>query len=816
MNTRLSQTALSFLLLLSIITLSLPQIGYAQTATPFAAAADYSSKLKTIEERVEARRNELGIPGMSLVIVKDDKIIYIKGLGYKDFEKKIVVTPDTQFAIGSATKAFTALSVLMSMDEGKLSLDDSPKKALPYFKMYDAETDKNITIRDLLSHSSGLNRTDLAMITGKLNRAELIQVTAQAKPTAKLREKFQYQNIMFAAAGEIVANVQKKPWEKFVPERIFAPLGMKNSTMSLVEMKKAKDFSFGYAYNFDTKVTEKKPFRDIDQVAPAGSINSSARDMAEWLRFVMNGGTANGKRLVSEKGYEEWLKPQMKIGGTSSYGFGWFLQDWNGLKVVQHGGNIDGFNSMVAMIPEKKLGFVLLTNVTASSIGTDIMPLIWSNILGEPKNEAEKLPLKTMQLMAGKYRLAAANTDVEVKIVGDDMFLSVPGQPNYKLVRTAPRQFKLEGAPDGFSVKFSPEQGDATEMYLKQPQGDYTLPRIAADGNVVKPATSPSTPTAAKDLIGKYTPPGSADAVIEIKEADGKITFNLPGQQPYQLTPKTDGSFALAPLPETYFLNAKRDAAGKLTAVAVTQPEGVFEFKLADASTKPAFTITADELMQKAIDASGGEANWRKLTTRVSTFDADLENQGVQANGTIYSKAPGMTATETTMTALGKTIATGWEYFDRTGGEESYSFAPAEKYTGKRLDDAKLSSAFYGILDYKTLFKKVEVKRLAKVGDDECYVVEFTPNNGSAYTDFYSTKTFLLRKHEGLLNSSTSDQKIAYSTTFDDYRPVDNVMVAFRSESYNVGAGNVVTTLKSVKHNTAVDQKLFAPRSQNR
>src|SRR5262249_20704994 len=141
----------------------------------------------------------------------------------------------------------------------------------------------------------------------------------------------------------------------------------------------------GYNYNFDTKETERLPFRDIDQVAPAGSINSTANDMAEWLRFVLNGGTVRGRRLVSEKGYEEWLKPQMKVAGRVSYGFGWFLQDWDGLKVVQHGGNIDGFNSMVAMIPEKKLGFVLLTNVSASPLGNEMMDVVWKNLLGDAK-----------------------------------------------------------------------------------------------------------------------------------------------------------------------------------------------------------------------------------------------------------------------------------------------------------------------------------------------------------------------------------------------------------------------------------------------
>ena len=193
----------------------------------------------------------------------------------------------------------------MAQDEGRLSLDDNPKKYLPYFKINDAEIDKNITIRDLLAHSSGLNRTDLGWVTGKLNREEIIKVAGEARPTAKLREKFQYQNVMFVAAGEIVNAVEKKPFDKFVPERIFKPLGMTNSTMSIDQMKRAKDFSNGYEYNFDTKETRNLPMRDIDAIAAAGSINSSAKDMANWLKFITNGGTINGKRLVSEKGYEE-------------------------------------------------------------------------------------------------------------------------------------------------------------------------------------------------------------------------------------------------------------------------------------------------------------------------------------------------------------------------------------------------------------------------------------------------------------------------------------------------------------------------------
>src|SRR5215203_664260 len=193
-KSKVVHTLLAFLLLFSVATTTFAQVGNAQAP---ATASSYAAALSVIEGKTDARRKELGLPGMSLVIVKDDQVIYSKGLGYKDFENKVPVTPDTQFAIGSATKAFTALSVLMTADEGKLSLDASPKTVLPYFKMADPDTDKNMTIRDLLTHSSGLNRTDLAMITGKLTRAELIRVAGEAKPIGKLREKFGYQNLMF-------------------------------------------------------------------------------------------------------------------------------------------------------------------------------------------------------------------------------------------------------------------------------------------------------------------------------------------------------------------------------------------------------------------------------------------------------------------------------------------------------------------------------------------------------------------------------------------------------------------------------------------
>src|SRR5688500_6596294 len=306
-------SALALCFVLSASLLPLPSVA-AQQATATATAKDYSAALSAIEQALDTKRKELGIPGLSIAIVKDDRVIYLKGLGDKDFEKKLPVTPDTRFAIGSASKAFTGMLAVMGADDGKLSLDDSPKKFLPYFTLRDQEAAAKITIRDLLAHRSGLNRTDLAMVTGMLNREELIKVAGMAKPTAKLGEKFQYQNIMYAAAGEAVAQAEKSTWDKLTASRIFKPLGMTNSDTTAAAMQKARDYSIGYDYNPTTKVTRRLPQREIFAAAPAGAINSSARDMAQWVRLMLNNGTHNGRRLVSEKGFDELIR---KIGRAS-------------------------------------------------------------------------------------------------------------------------------------------------------------------------------------------------------------------------------------------------------------------------------------------------------------------------------------------------------------------------------------------------------------------------------------------------------------------------------------------------------------------
>ncbi|MDT5272306.1 MAG: hypothetical protein QOH49_4492 [Acidobacteriota bacterium] len=806
--------ALSAALLLSTAPALAPRAQAQVAAKPQAATpADLDAKLAAIEKVVEEKRVANGIPGLSLVIVKDDKVIYIKGFGYKDFERKVPVTPDTLFAIGSSSKAFTAMLIKMAADEGKLSLDDSPKKFLPYFKLQDPEADAKITLRDLLSHSSGLNRTDLAWVSGVLNREEVIRVAAQAKPTAKLREKFQYQNVMYAAAGEIVGRAENSNWEKLVSERIFKPLGMKSSDTSVPEMQKAHDYAYGYVYEDGTKETRRVPTRDLPAIAPAGAINSSARDMAQWLRLMLGGGVFEGKRLVSEKNFAELIKPQMKISGLVSYGLGWFLREWRGHKVAEHGGNIDGFNAQVALMPDQHLGFVMLTNVSASPVPASTMNVVWSNLVGDPNAPAQVPtavaaadPAAKIENEAGDYSFEAAGFNVSISVNEGKLRMAVPGQPTYTLEPVGGSRYKLAEI-DGFFVTFRPAKDNPqeTEIYLEQPQGNAVLKKVkAADAATAGASAEYAGPL--KEVVGSYESEKEGPAV-EVAVRDGKVVLVVPGQPAYPLVERSKDVLGSTALPETYSIVVRRDEAGRVAGFTLKQPgaESVFnraaEFKA---------TMTVDELMAKVVEATGGEAALRKHKTLRIVADADLLHQGVSGEAIIFARAPNSYAQDVTLTALGKKIGTFHEFFDGAQGGEEGSFIPFDPKTGKELDETRNGSDFYAPLNWKTLFKTADIKKMSKVDGEETYVVVFTPEKGSAVTQYISAKTYLPLRVDTVATSDTISMPV--TETYSDYRSVDGVMIPFRRVSNSQAMGDTVLRIREATFDVPVPEVVFKRR----
>jgi CubicO group peptidase (beta-lactamase class C family) len=780
-----------------------------------AAPADLEARLAAVEKAVDEKRQQLGIPGLSLAIVKDDRVIYMKGLGHRDFEGKVPVTPDTLFAIGSSSKAFTALLVAMAADEGKLSFDDSPKKFIPYFRLQDPDADAKINVRDLLSHGSGLNRTDLAWVSGVLNREEVIRVAAAAKPTAKLREKFQYQNVMYAAAGEVVGRVWGSTWERLIAERIFKPLGMKSSNTSVAEMRRARDFSHGYVYEEATKETRRVPTRDLPAIAPAGAINSSARDMAQWLRLMLGGGSFGGRRLVSEKGFAELLKPQTLVAGNVHYGLGWFLRDWKGHRVVEHGGNIDGFNAQVALMPDQRLGFVMLTNVSASPLPASTMQTVWSHLVGDPGGAkpptpaaaAAADPASKIENEAGDYLLEAGNLKLTVAVKEGKLTLTVPGQPVYALEPQGGRRYKLAGM-EGFQVTFRPAKDNPqeTEIYLEQPQGNYVVKKLKSADATTAGASGASAEYAGplKEVVGNYEPQQAGRPPVTVEIKDGKVTLVVPGQNPYPLVEREKDVLGATNLPDSYSILVRRDEAGRVAGLTLKQPGAESLFDRVGGFKSP---VGLDELMAKAVQALGGEAALRRHKTMRVTADIDLLHQGVSGEAVIFARAPNAYAQDVQLVALGKKIGSFHEFFDGAEGASEGSFMPYNPKTGTELEETRISSDFYAPLNWKTLFPKAEIRKMAKVGDEEAYVVVFTPEKGSPVTQYISAKTFLLLRQDSLSTSDTVSLPI--SETFSDYRSVDGVMIPFRRVQSSQSMGDTVLKIREVTFDVPVPEEAF-------
>jgi CubicO group peptidase (beta-lactamase class C family) len=322
------------------------------------------------------------VPGLAVAIVKDGKVVYAKGFGHRDVKKGLKVTPDTLFAIGSCSKAFTATALGILVDEGKLDWDKPVRDYLPDFRLQDGYATEHLRPRDLVTHQSGLPRHDLVWYGSPLSRKELFERLRHLEPSRPLHARYQYNNLMYMTAGVLIERVSGSTWEEFVRRKILDPLGMKSSNFSVNDSQKMPDFSLPYQEQ-NSEIKE-IPFRNIDAIGPAGSINSSVNEMAHWLLMQLNKGKFDNRQIISEKGLGEIHTPQMVAGGDlkydesfySSYAMGWGVTSYRGHPALSHGGGIDGFTSQVRFLPKDQLAVVVLTNSSSPASG-----LIASNVV---------------------------------------------------------------------------------------------------------------------------------------------------------------------------------------------------------------------------------------------------------------------------------------------------------------------------------------------------------------------------------------------------------------------------------------------------
>ncbi|MBX6363926.1 MAG: serine hydrolase [Gemmatimonadetes bacterium] len=350
-----------------------------------ASGASAQKPLQGIDAYVQKAMAAWRVPGMAIAVVKDDSVVFAKGFGVREVGKPDRVDENTLFAIGSSSKAFTVALIGTFVDEGKMRWDDPVTKYLPEFQLSDPYRTREETLRDLVTHRTDVSRSDALWYGTPFSRDEIVRRARYLPPIASFRSQYNYNNIMFLAAGQAAARVGGRSWDELVTERILRPLGMTATNTSTDSLRRLRDVATPHAIR-DGKLVA-IPWRNIDNIAPAGSINSSVLDMAKWVRFQLGDGTFAGQRILAKKTLDEMHAPQtivplrpwlatspdpinaLMVPGTHfmMYGLGWFMQDYRGRKLIGHGGAIDGMRAQVAFVPEEKLGVVILTNLDGSA-----------------------------------------------------------------------------------------------------------------------------------------------------------------------------------------------------------------------------------------------------------------------------------------------------------------------------------------------------------------------------------------------------------------------------------------------------------------
>lgn len=334
------------------------------------------------------------VPGLAVAIVQGDSIVFEKGYGTRHVGRNEPVDAHTLFAIGSTTKAFTATALLMLEDSGKVDLDAPARTYLPALELRDPYVTRELTVRDLLTHRSGVSADDFLWLLG-YPRADLVRRMRFLPQVSSLRSQYAYNNLSYMLAGEVAASASGIPWDRLVQTRILAPLGMRETVMGYAQLAGRPNVAAAHMREGDSTVVI--PELDIDNAGPAGSMHSSVHDMALWLRFQLDSTRVGGRRLVSPGHWAEMYTPQFvvpvdrfypsaRLAGTRfvAYGLAWFLEDYGGHFVAMHTGSIDGMSAMAGMLPDQRVGVVVLANLDHAEVRHAILNHVLDLYTGRP------------------------------------------------------------------------------------------------------------------------------------------------------------------------------------------------------------------------------------------------------------------------------------------------------------------------------------------------------------------------------------------------------------------------------------------------
>lgn len=807
--------------LLAAMILALAPAALAQDTKPAPppAVPPIEQRVDAFLTQLDARRKELGVPGAAVVVVQGDRIVRIAGLGLRTLAPPEPVTADTVFAIASVTKQFTAMAVVFAVSEGKMVFEDHPRKYVPTFRLRDPEADAKLNMIDLLTHRSGLDRSDVTFLMAPFTQAEMFELAYRAKPAAKFREKFLYSNTMYALAGTAVGRAYGTTYERFMTERLLQPLGMRSSTATHAEFLSSANRAAGYIGAAGAH-TPAKP-ADLTAVAAAGSLNSTARDMGAWLRFLNARGRIAGALEISPAAYARVFEVHYRYDEKSGYGLGFDLQTRSGVLVASHGGNIPGYTAHVVHVPDRALSFALLTNLNAAPLPAAAEALFWDTVVKPELPEAAAPPATpappapapsaspiSPDLLIGTY-FATEGGEFEVKKTDSGLVAILAGQPHYSLKAAGANVYDFVGL-DGFSLAFAESDAMPGRMaaLLRQPASHPS-------GNInylkkdevwlARAKAQHGGPDA--DLIGHYH---TADRTIRMEIAPYRqgIALVVTAIPPLPLVKFGGDLYRFEGKPETYRLTVKRSSGSRVVGFTYEQPrirdEMIAEASAAAGDTGPA----ARSLLERAVAAAGGAEALDRIASRASIGRASAETLGIE--GRIEDLiVPGKRAELLELGAFGKFVVKARVLTNERQSLTLTQEAEPAAATGKALEAARFFAVPHPLYRWRDRFASVAMAGEVAINGENAYVVELTPRGLAPLRLFLSAQSLMILREELPSYAGDALQSAASAIDYADYRAVNGVRLPFAAAVTIPLFGRIAIAYESVSLDTALDPKTF-------
>jgi len=565
-------------------------------------------QLQGFEDFVHTTIHDWHVPGLAIALVKDGEVVFSQGFGLRDVEHDLEVTPQTLFPIGSATKAFTTMALALLADEGKLDWDVPVKEYIPTFKLSDPFATERMTPRDLVCHRSGLPRHDLMWYGSPFTRKELFDRLRYLEPNQDFRTTWQYQNLMYMAAGYLVEQISGQSWEDFVQQRIFERLEMSSSLFDTTQAQQTADFSLPYQKK-DGEARLIPFYGEQWAVGPAGAIVSCIDDLSTWVQLHLRQGKHQARQFVSPGQITLMHSPQMVIGGnseyaellSSSYGLGWFIVPYRGHTLLHHGGNIDGFSTLVSFLPTENLGVVVLTNLTGNPLGTILTYNIYDRLLGlteVPWNQRNKEIFATIESAGEKGKEKAQSDRLPDTRPSHtlDAYTGDYEHPGYGRLVIEQEGEQLQLRFNAFICPLKHYHYDTFECVIEKFDQSVSISFSTNARGEIDGLSAPLEP-AVKDIVfkriprqemldrafleqftGQYALVGLPLAITVALKGEHSLVLTVPGQPNYELVPHKGTEFRVKGL-SGFGIEFIRDESSAVVEAILVQPGAVLTAK---------------------------------------------------------------------------------------------------------------------------------------------------------------------------------------------------------------------------------------------